>query len=76
MREMTMIAQHGATVLQFTQPRVRAARNGGTRPVARDLTRDDGPLPDNVVSLARFARESRRARGRFWIGGPPEGEAA
>ena len=35
----------------------------------------DGPLPDNVVVLARFARESRRSTG-LWLGGPPEGEAA
>jgi hypothetical protein len=73
---MATIAEHNATVIPFTNPRSRISQDGGTRAVTRDRTWQDGPLPDNVVVLARFARESRRSTGRFWLGGPPEGEAA
>ena len=73
---MTTIAQHSATVLPFTRPSVRVQQDVSPLPVARDRVRHDGPLPDNVVVLARFAREARRSTGRFWLGGPPEGEAA
>jgi hypothetical protein len=76
MSEMTTIAQHNATVLPFTKPHVRGLQDGSTRSATRDHASNDGPLPDNVVVLARFARESRRSTGRFWLGGPPEGEAA
>ena len=31
---------------------------------------------DNVVPLNRLSPSSRRARRRFWCGGPPDGEAA
>jgi hypothetical protein len=37
---------------------------------------DAGDEIENVVSLARFARSSRRARARRLLTGPPEGEAA
>jgi hypothetical protein len=72
---MSTIAEHSATVIPFTKPHSRVPLDG-TRALTRDLTRNDGPLPDNVVVLARFAREARRSTGRFWLGGPPEGEAA
>ena len=72
---MTTIAEHNATVLPFKDALLRAPREG--RPHAEPLLdRTDGPLPDNVIVLARFARRSRAARGRPWLGGPPEGEAA
>jgi len=51
-------------------------QDGGMRAIALGHTRDQGPLPDNVVVLARFRREARRSSGRFWLGGPPEGGAA
>ena len=70
------MAEHNATVIPFTNPGSRISQDGRTHAVTRDRTRHDGPLPDNVVVLARFARESRRSTGRFWLGGPPEGEAA
>lgn len=73
---MTTLVEHSATVIPFTTPHSRVPQNGSTRAVARDRTKNDGPLPDNVVVLARFTRESRRSTGRFWLGGPPEGEAA
>ena len=73
---MTIIAEHNATVLPFKDALLRAPKQrrprGNTEPLC---DRTDGPLPDNVIVLARFARRSRTA-GHHWIGGPPEGEAA
>jgi hypothetical protein len=71
---MTTIAEHNATVLPFKDALLRAPKQ--RRPHGPELLRDrtDGPLPDNVIVLARFARRSRTAR--HWVGGPPEGEAA
>jgi hypothetical protein len=72
---MTTIAEHNATVLPFKDALLRAPSE--RRPYAEPLRdRTDGPLPDNVIVLARFARRSRAAHGRHWLGGPPEGEAA
>jgi hypothetical protein len=69
---MTTIVEHNATVLPF-KAALRAPKQ--RRPRAEHLRdRTDGPLPDNVIVLARFARRSRTAR--HWAGGPPEGEAA
>jgi hypothetical protein len=73
---MTTIAEHSATVLPFKDALLRAPkqrRPHGNADQLRDRT--DGPLPDNVIVLARFARRSRTVR-HHWIGGPPEGEAA
>jgi hypothetical protein len=70
---MTTIAEHSATVLPFKDALLRAPSQRGNAEPLRDRT--DGPLPDNVIVLARFARRSRTAR-HHWIGGPPEGEAA
>jgi hypothetical protein len=72
---MTTIAEHNATVLPFKDALLRAPSQ--RRRFDSDPLRDgtDGPLPDNVIVLARFAR-SRAAHGRHWLGGPPEGEAA
>jgi hypothetical protein len=73
---MATIADHSATVIPFTKAPSRVPKDARAHAAARERARQDGPLPDNVVVLARFARESRRATGRFWLGGPPEGEAA
>ena len=70
---MTTIAEHSATVLPFKDALLRAPKQRRNAEPLRDRT--DGPLPDNVIVLARFARRSRTAR-RHWLGGPPEGEAA
>jgi hypothetical protein len=67
---MTTFAQPTATVLPFRAALLRTPKDRAPEP-ARDRT--DGPLPDNVVSLAQC---SRRARRRTWLSGPPEGEAA
>jgi hypothetical protein len=70
---MPTIAEHSATVLPFKDALLRAPKQRRNAEPLRDRT--DGPLPDNVIVLARFARGSRTAR-HHWIGGPPEGEAA
>ncbi len=73
---MPTIAEHSATVLPFKDALLRAPNQRRPRIDAEQLRdRTDGPLPDNVIVLARFARGSRTAR-RHWLGGPPEGEAA
>ena len=70
-----MIAEHGATVLPFSDALLRAPKDRNSQRPGSDRSPIDGPLPDNVVVLARFAR-ARRARRHQWLGGPPEGEAA
>jgi hypothetical protein len=70
---MPTIAEHSATVLPFKDALLRAPKQRRNAEPLRDRT--DGPLPDNVIVLARFARRSRTAR-HHWVGGPPEGEAA
>jgi hypothetical protein len=70
---MPTLAEHSATVLPFKDALLRAPKQRRNAEPLRDRT--DGPLPDNVIVLARFARRSRTAR-HHWIGGPPEGEAA
>ena len=70
-----MIAEHDATVLPFTDALLRAPGSDSSR--GRAERRLPTPqLPDNVIVLARFSRRARRAHRRFWLGGPPEGEAA
>ena len=74
---MPSIAEHSATVLPFTDALLRAPKQRRPRGYAEEpCDRTDGPLPDNVIVLARFARRSRAAHRRYWLGGPPEGEAA
>ena len=71
-----MIAEPGATVIPFTDALLRAPRETTN---ARDINESplpDSELPDNVIVLARFSRRARRAHRRYWLGGPPEGEAA
>jgi hypothetical protein len=71
-----MIAEHSATVLPITDALLRAPKDRAPRVSAPDQAAVDGPLPDNVIVLARFSRQARRSHGRFWLGGPPEGDAA
>ena len=71
-----MIAEHGATVLPFTDALLRTPRQGTPTSVSADLARPQGVRPDNVIVLARFARGARRGNRRHGLGGPPEGEAA
>jgi hypothetical protein len=71
---MTMIAEHGATVLPFTDALLRSPKQDNSGRL--ELVTSDGQLPDNVIALARFSRRARRAHRRHWLGGPPEGEAA
>jgi hypothetical protein len=69
---MTTTAEHSATVLAFTGATLRVPNQ--RRPHGKaEQHRTDGPLPDNVIVLARF---TRRAHRHHWLGGPPEGEAA
>jgi hypothetical protein len=70
---MTMIAEHGATVLPFTDALLRSPKQNDRGRL--ELVAPDGQLPDNVIVLARFSRRARAHR-RHWLGGPPEGEAA
>jgi hypothetical protein len=70
---MTMLVEHGATVIPFRDALLRSPK---TERSTDELLAHDAPLPDNVVSLARFARRSRRAHLRHWLGGPPEDDAA
>jgi hypothetical protein len=74
---MTTFAEHTATVLPFRHALLRAPtdRVVGIKPEP-SCDRSDAPLPDNVVSLAQCSRRARRANRRYWLGGPPEGEAA
>ena len=71
-----MIAEHGATVLPFTDARLRPPRKGTLTTGSDELALPERELPDNVIVLARFSRRARRAHRRHWLGGPPEGEAA
>ena len=69
-----MIAEHGATVLPFRDALLRSPREAS--PGVEHCAVPEGELPDNVIVLARFSRRARHAHRRFWLGGPPEGEAA
>ncbi len=71
-----MITEHDATVLQFSDALLRAPRDITVRANAERVWHTDDHLPDNVIVLARFSRKANRAHRRFWLGGPPEGEAA
>ena len=71
-----MIADHGATVLPFTDARLRSPKRDSARRSDAERPVPDGQLPDNVIELARFSRRARRAHRHYWLGGPPEGEAA
>jgi hypothetical protein len=73
---MTMIAEHGATVIPFTDALLREPKKDRRPQVEAECFAPDGALPDNVILLARFSRRARRAHYRNWLGGPPEGEAA
>ena len=68
-----MITEHDATVLSFTDALLRAPR---AIKIPDEPAGGEGELPDNVIVLARFSRRAQRVQRRFWLGGPPEGEAA
>ncbi len=68
-----MIAEHGATVIPFTDALLRRPNDESPR---EERLAPEAATPDNVIVLARFSRRARRAHRRFWLGGPPEGEAA
>jgi hypothetical protein len=70
---MTMIAEHGGKVIPFRDALLRRPKD---TVLPEERGAQDGPLPDNIVQLARFSRQARRTQARFWLGGPPEGEAA
>jgi hypothetical protein len=70
---MTMIVEHGATVIPFTDALLRRPKDESRR---EQRTAPEGEPTDNVILLARFSRRARRANVRHWPGGPPEGEAA
>jgi hypothetical protein len=72
---MTMLVEHGATVLPFTDALLRRPKKQPLRRVEPSEA-PSAELPDNVILLAGFARRSRRAHQRHWLGGPPGGEAA
>ena len=69
-----MIAEHGATVIPFTDALLRKPRHTERRLVVAQRRPVEDELADNVVVLARFARYGRRRS--HWLGGPPSGEAA
>ena len=69
-----MIADHNATILPFADALLRAPKTATVTPEPRGTA--DGELPDNVIVLARFSRRAQRTQRRFWLDGPPEGEAA
>jgi len=71
-----MITEHDATVLPFTDALLRAPSDITARAGAERASHTGDHLPDNVIVLARFSRQAHRAHRRFWLGGPPEGEAA
>jgi hypothetical protein len=71
---MNMITDHNATVLPFADALLRAPRKASVAPEPRRTP--DAELPDNVIVLARFSRRANRAQRRFWLAGPPDGEAA
>jgi hypothetical protein len=73
---MTTIAEHGATVLPFTDALLRSPKHGRADRSQEERPAPDGELPDNVIALARFSRRARRAHGRHWLGGPPGDDAA
>ena len=72
---MPTIVEHSATVLPFKDALLRAPKQRPLGNAEQLGDRTDGPLPDNVIVLARFARRSRTPR-HHWVGGPPSGEAA
>jgi hypothetical protein len=73
---MTMIAEHGATVIPFTDALLRSPKRHCAPRADDQRLGPDVALPDNVILLARFSRRARNAHRRHWLGGPPEGEAA
>jgi hypothetical protein len=73
---MTMIVEHGGTVIPFTDALLRAPKRVARRRALELESPLEETLPDNVIVLAQFARQRRMARRRFRPSSPPDGEAA
>ena len=71
-----MIVEHSATVLPFTDALLRAPKDSESNTSRPEPSAPELELPDNVIVLARFSRRARHIHHRYWLGGPPEGEAA
>jgi hypothetical protein len=69
---------HTATVLPFKDAALGRphAIARASRAVSPTDAASLGPLPDNVIVLASFARSARRALRSFQLSSPPGGEAA
>lgn len=66
---------HTENVLPFRDAAPRRP-DEPVRAVSSAETDSLGPLPDNVIVLASFARSARRALGPFQLSSPPGGDAA
>ena len=69
---------HTATVIPFKDAALRRPHElaRASRAVSPADSASLGPLPDNVIVLASFARSARRALRPFELSSPPGGEAA
>ena len=50
-----MIAEHGATVIPFTDALLRAPKDAETNTRRPEASASELELPDNVIVLARFS---------------------
>ena len=71
-----MLREENATVLPFRDAALRRPIDVVAWVNSHAPAPQAGAARDNVVPLTGVARSSRRARRRFWGGGPPDGEAA
>jgi hypothetical protein len=71
-----VLREENATVLPFRDAALRRPIDVVAWMNSHAPAPQTANAPDNVIPLAGMARSSRRARRRFWCGGPPDGEAA
>ena len=71
-----VLREENATVLPFRDAALRRPIDVVAWMNSHAPAPQAGDAPDNVIPLTGPAHSSRRARRRFWCGGPPEGEAA